>query len=254
MALHFWLIPFVAVFPTVSKGFVANTNVRFFRKLLIPTFACCSPTEADLQLARAPLNWERSESLEASPLLNLSRRDGDLCISEDDSNQVVILSPTGTSWEDGHVWSATWQLLYESGIVSNNDDAEASRRILRAAPQLLRLNTSSIEESLSCIYQEFAESGMKIIASEPMILTYRPDHIRYGLQFLAKMMGGVSTAVVITASALKPKLLMAGIESGIQEGLVARTFASASSAMTQVNGILVKDSVDALRKSAQGPA
>lgn len=203
-----------------------------------------SPAPDDILAAQALLHWEEIEASMKAPLLRLSHANGNLMISNFEAGESfsVEASHENQAWMDGSNWQHTRRGLFEIGIMETES-------FLCIAPQLLRLDSTTVLSCASYIIKEF---GLSTILQEPLLLTFREDHICYGISFLENMMSsnrrGVRALVL-----LKPKLLVVGVEKGIDEKLVAAALGAAGSSQLSAQMAVARDVVEEARKIIKPP-
>lgn len=168
------------------------------------------------------LIWETLEESANRPVLNLS--------GIDDTPETN--NPGTEDWNQGQLWEETKQGLLDRGMT----DPETS---LTSCPQLLRLAPSVVLDSADLVVQEY---GLPYLESEPRLLTYRSEHIAYGLEFMSTMM--MADAKVVCS--LTPAFLLSGIDGGIQEQAVHSALGAAGAATSQANKRIAGDAMSAL--------
>ncbi|KAL7551543.1 hypothetical protein ACHAWF_014790, partial [Thalassiosira exigua] len=207
-------------------------------------------TDALLNRARFPLQWELQRSSEAKPVLNLSVKRSDMLSLADGARELsedtdVLVDDQGDdeqSWEDGHVWQSTKEHLTAMCILSNASASETdltSRQILAEAPQLLRLPTSQVVEAALFLLSYPAGTGQNstaLIKTDPLLLTYCAEDLEYGLEeYLPNMMfmgnQTMASQSIMAQLALFPsmarQLVRMGVDGGLEERQVARALGSA---------------------------
>lgn len=190
-----------------------------------------------IQEAKSLLLWEVVEEREAQPVLNLSNRND------------VLLSNLGTEnlpddgWQNGQQWAATRARLQQMSDLSR----EEADKLLETVPQLLRIDTEIIVDSMSAIMHLI---GGDCLLKEPRLLSFRGDDLRYGVEFLSTMMA-TPPSTVLQACRVSPSLLLAGTEGGLQEQAVKRALGAAGQAAENASKSIAGDtaaSLQALRK------
>jgi len=201
-------------------------------------------TDDLLERARRPLSWEEKVATEKKPVLNLSAvrnldtlslADGANMDDITDSNEIHCEQETD-NWIDGHIWQATEQHLIDIGIME-------TEKILRSAPQLLRLPTKQVVEAVNFLHSyPTGKNSTDLINADPSLLTYLADDLRYGLEeYLPNMMfmGNQDTAAAQISNqfALSPslglQLIRMGIEGGLEERHISRALNDASTASSK---------------------
>jgi hypothetical protein len=195
----------------------------------------CCPER--VQEAKSLLLWEVVEEREAQPVLNLSNRNDVMIVNSQPEN------PLDDSWQNGQQWAATKARLQHMADISS----EEADKLLEAVPQLLRINTEVIVDSLSAVMHLI---GSDCILKEPRLLSFRGDDLRYGAEFLFTMMAS-PPSTVLQACRVSPSLLLAGAEGGLQEQAVKRALGAAGQAAERANTVIAGDtavSLQALRR------
>jgi hypothetical protein len=195
----------------------------------------CSPER--IEEAKSLLLWEVVGEREARPVLNLSNRK-DVVLS----NLQREYHPDD-GWQNGQQWAATRAKLQQMADISN----EEAEKLLEVVPQLLRIETEVIVDSLSAVMHLI---GGDSLLKEPRLLSFRGDDIRHGVEFLSTMMAS-PPSTVLQACRVSPSLLLAGTEGGLQEQAVKRALGAAGQAADHANKIIAGDtaaSLQALRK------
>jgi hypothetical protein len=188
----------------------------------------------------------------ASPLLKLSERDpGRLELAEDrdfvsseykQKDEKAADECNDVSWEDGRRWEATRSALEGLRVLPVGSSGAF---FLSALPQLLRLPTEAVVGAAELVCSRGGGPG--VLAADPRLLAYRPDHVDRGLSFLVTMTA--SPAPVVAALCQRtPALLAAGIEGGLQEQSVAAALGSAAVATSKATTTAVTDAAAALKQ------
>jgi hypothetical protein len=210
------------IFPpcVFSFGPLQGFRLRQGESLRATTRRPCSPES--IEDAKSLLLWEVVEKREAEPVLNLSNRKAAV---------VPYDSQTGNqqddSWENGQQWAGTRARLQQIADISN----EETDKLLEAVPQLLRIDTEIIVDSFSAVMDLI---GGDCLLKEPRLLSFRGDHVRYGVEFLSTMMAS-PPSTVLQACRVSPSLLLVGTEGGLQEQAVKRALGAAGQAAEHAN-------------------
>mmetsp|Transcript_82188 Transcript_82188/g.160419 ORF Transcript_82188/g.160419 Transcript_82188/m.160419 type:complete len:252 (+) Transcript_82188:166-921(+) len=180
-----------------------------------------------LASARQLLDWETMEAQAAAPVLTLSKETNTLTLAEGYEEQPVTqeacTSANDEPWATGDNWAETLSGLKFLGVI--DDDG---KELLATAPQLIRLNSSSVLDA-ACFTVD-SDVGAASLIAEPVLLTYTATHLRMGLKFLQTMMGGISETAAMAACASTPKLFVAAVQGALQERAVVDALGAASSA------------------------
>ena len=289
MKLRSGLLIFTLTAPPATRGFRPHYNSwRYWRygeaKISgnIPisyrsSQLCASPTEDAFNLnlidevmiktARSGLSWEIVEARERKPILDLSclRDDGgglslaedyDTFKQKDEDLELGDGENNEEQWTDGSFWAETKAGLREIGVLpEKNDDGEASyeeaeKNILDAAPQLLRLEPSTVLKTAEAIL----EAGMDtcVIREQPSLLTFPPLYIPSGVEFLSTMMASLPSFAVSACKA-QPLLFVIALEGWIQEQAVMKALGSAGDATERANKRVVSDTAAALKGRVELP-
>ena len=208
----------------------------------------CSDDGDFKESVKAKLSWELLKEQESKPVLNLSIRDASP-EDEEETNKII----DEDDWMNGSRWKATKEQLQQMNIISqeknvDNESYNIDELFLTAAPQLYRLKTNEIMETVSVILNICTEDESKareLIKMEPKLLTYPSIDVEYGMEFLQTMFMLQSS---LPQSMITPELMVSGIEGGIQERHVSRMLGDAASATSGANQRIAADAV-ALRKS-----
>ena len=200
-----------------------------------------SPSEDSIEAASVPLLWEEIENREAMPVLNLSNREADPFSSQQSSQGDGESSDDNSEWRDGTQWNETKQRLEKMGVISSDEQAKA---LLRAVPQLLRIDADVILDSASTVI-DLLDS--RCIRQEPRLLCFRKDDLLYGVEFLSTMMMAPSQSFVLTACLASPALLLSGAEGGLQERAVRRALGAAGDATGSANNRIASDAAASLK-------
>ncbi len=186
-------------------------------------------TQDLIDRARLPLEWERRNSQEAKPVLNLSAQDSDILSP---ANETKSLFEDDGGWMAGHLWQVTEQCLTDMGIPLRDETTQqasklTSRRVLTVAPQLLRLPTSQIVEAARYLLSyPCGVNSTAVIEGDPSFLTYFADDLQYGLEeYLPNMMfmGNATHAAQMIETQLKLsptfalQLIRLGVDGGLEE-------------------------------------
>lgn len=186
-------------------------------------------TTYDVETALVKLSWETLEEANSRPVLDLSSRDASLEYTAKESEQNT------SEWEHGQLWEETQKGLQGLGCASPGN-------FVTRCPQLLRLQPGMVQETAEWVISEF---GTKYLESEPRFLCYRPEHVRYGLEFMSMMM--MTDAKVACMAA--PALLLSGIEGGIQEQAVKSALGAAGAATSKASQTIALDAMTAVKLS-----
>lgn len=245
---------------TVSSGTASSTSLAAERgELSVPKAPIIDESLYDA--AEAKLQWEIQAEKEERPLLDLSglgRENESLSLSE--AASVATSEATGASssvkeedggseegdqpsWRDGSVWAKTRATLVNLWVLprdmSSGASAEyataASRgeiRALESAPQLLRLPTELVVGSAKAVLE--AHLPPALLRSEPILMTYPPEFITGGLEFLTTMMM-TTPKMAVAVCRDTPGLLVTSIEGYAQEQATARALGDAGKATYGVN-------------------
>lgn len=206
-----------------------------------------------IQKAEEKLVWEILEEQKNKPVLNLSVRDASL----EDEPKLSTFKETETSeqeWIDGGIWYHTLNGLKEIGVFQLEDTDQGIDdcilQLLRAAPQLLRLDTNTVLETASILKDEISLGSCwnHIVLEQPTLLTFPPKHVRYGVDFLITMISPLPLPMIQSMYQSNPQLLLSGIEGGLQEQSVGNALQDALAATSSANKRIVGDSIN-LRKS-----
>ena len=198
-------------------------------------------TDSQIDAARTKLNWEKEAERQAKPVLNLSARERTVVPAEETAISDSI-EEDDEEWIDGKLWEETRSGLIDLKALA--DDADAASKLLAAAPQLARLEPSEVLECAKFVIEECG--GTAALTSEPSLLTYRADDVRYGLKFLATMMM-VDKSLVASLCAGDPKILINAIDGGMQERAVAAAIGAANTAGSNFLGAAVRDAASAAK-------
>ena len=190
------------------------------------------------------LEWERIEERNVRPTLNLSARDESPEEVEDGSS-AATKATTGEDWDQGQRWEVTLQGLIDIGLFVSDDKGDQLTEFLTNCPQLLRLDPTMVLETANWIVKEF---NIGYLESEPSLLSYRCNDVKYGLEFMSMMMMMPSLEATKTACMSSPKLLLAGITGGIQEQYVKTALGKASDATRDANQRIAGDMMSSLNQ------
>jgi hypothetical protein len=201
-------------------------------------------TDDLLDRARLPLKWEVQRRDEARPVLDLSARNSDsLSLAEgadqsinraDDTTNTDETSQVDDGWKDGQVWDVTKQHLLDMGI------AVDQKKLLAAAPQLLRLPTPQIVEAASfLLFYPCGTNSSALLELDPSLMTYLADDLKYGLEeYLPNMMfmgnatfaAGMIQTQLTLAPSMAVNLVRMGVDGGLDERQISRALGNAGKA------------------------
>ena len=226
--------------PRFASAFVSSIERHgVARSRVTPVVRHCL-SEDIIDAASVPLLWEEIENREAMPVLDLSNRDADMFASQR-NNQGGESTDDNSKWRDGTQWTETRHRLQEMGVITSDEQAKA---LLRAVPQLLRIDTDVILDSASTVI-DLLDS--RCILREPRLLCFRKDDLLYGVEFLSTMMMAPSQSFVLTACLASPALLLSGAEGGLQERAVERALGAAGDATGYANKHIASDAAASLK-------
>ena len=207
-----------------------------------------------VEQAKVQLNWEKIQSTNNRPILNLSMRDAS---PEEQPPSQQSLS-TSYEWESGQRWKETI-----AGLRSDDLNCSITDEIgfLRHCPQLYRLGTSDILETARWLKQEFGEGYLSSSSSpsttdepttttmDPRILSYKVDDLQYGLEFIGVMMMMPDSPDVVKSMFMKsPDLFIEAVEGGIQERAVSSALGNAGKATYSASQSFASDAMSSLRQ------
>lgn len=225
-------------FPNKSSVLI-NSNKR-------PTFSRITRTrlfesseerkEFDFNIITAAsekLPWEILEDKSSRPILNLSVREA----SPDEIKTTVKDMEDRKGWSQGQIWAKTWSGLVALGV-EVDDDGE---NFLRKCSQLLRLDPHMVLESAEWIIDEF---GVEYLTSEPKLLSFETDAIKYGLEFMSTMMMMDATPQCLAST----DFYINAIELGIQEQSIKNALGAAGDATSKASQTIAGDAMNSLKK------
>jgi hypothetical protein len=188
-----------------------------------------------LAAASQKLQWEIVQERQQQPVLNLSARDR----SQEETNKPIEPDKEISSWQSGERWTTTKDYLQALGI-----DMSSEADILLQCPQLLRLESSMVQDTASWIIEAF---DVSFLESEWQLLSYPRDDVAYGLEFVGTMMMMTpdNTRRVCRQSSA---LLLQGIQGGIQERAVQEALGSASEATSKASQYIAADTMQSFRQ------
>lgn len=225
------------------------------------SFQAANDDDDDLSLllfeaAKEPLLWESIQAREDKPVLNLSNRDqNENLLNDKDSPQQQQVEKEEEALDacfSLEQWNATKTRLKEMGILRSKEEEE---NLLRALPQLLRLETSIVVHSCQALVDLFGNDTATMIQQEPQLLSFRANDLLYGVEFLSLMMASTQEIGVETCRT-NPILLKSGAQGGLQEQAVKRALGEAASATTNANQRIAANaaaSLEALKQARKPP-
>jgi len=202
----------------------------------------------DIEAALVRLPWETLEALNQNPVLNLSSRDQSIegfSLQLKNTSGPSIPDDAGEDdWKLGQYWKETKIALQqkEGGMGYSSEVVDS---FLEKCPQLLRLGPNTVLRTADFIIREF---GISYLASEPRLLSYREDQVQYGLEFLSTMMMTTDAKPICQKST---RLLLSGIDGGIQEKAVSTALGAAGAATTKASQTIAGDAMMAIQALQQ---
>jgi hypothetical protein len=193
------------------------------------------------EAAKAPLLWETIEARESKAVLNLSNFINEELLNAEQPDENVLLS-SEACWDQ---WETTRARLEDMGIIHSKEDEDT---LLKAVPQLLRLDTDIVLDSYQAIMNLVDDKS--IILQEPRLLSFKGEDIEYGVEFLSIMMAS-PISVVVEMCRTNPKLLQSGAEGGLQEQSVKRALGAAANATQSANKRIAANAAASLRSLRQ---
>lgn len=205
--VEFWLLVFVALFPTTesfsprwlrllkeAKTSRSSSQHRKNRHLFAELGELAAPRlprwDADLvEAARKPLSWETCETFNSS-----------LSTADSSSSSEATNSMRTRDWESGEIWLKTrltlvnlWILPRDMSNGADEDYAMAAEqkelKVLQAVPQLLRLDDVMVIATAKMLLNQ-AGLAPAVLRREPRLLTYPPDHVESALKALSVVVSG----------------------------------------------------------------
>jgi len=221
-----------------------------------------------LEASNEKLLWEVVREKEQRPVLNLSARDlspEDVDEKQQQQQQQSKEESSSPHRENGEVWKTTQMQLTKMGLFSSSssssnggkdEDSSSSssitrHKLLHSVPQLLRLDTTMVMETAQVLLEEFHIPPALLLQESPQLLSFPPEDVRYGVEFLSLMMMMPSNLVLSTCQRT-PALLRGGVEGGLQERTVQKALGAAAAATTSANHRIAADAVatlDQLRRT-----
>lgn len=199
-------------------------------------WAADAKNEYNVEAASVQLTWERIQSSNSRPILNLSSLSASLEESKEERN---IESPE--LWGQGQRWMRTKEGLEKLEI-------EADNSWLQSCPQLLRLDPLMVLETAEWIANEF---GIDYLKSQPRLLSYSVQDVEYGLQFMTMMMMTDAKPVCRASS----DFFLSAIDGGIQEQAVEVALGAAADATSKASQTIIGDAMTSLKtlRKRKGP-
>jgi len=231
---------FVAAFAPPRHVLITKTAFRALSRL--ESSSADNDSAVLPTAAKAPLLWETIEARESKPVLNLSKINKDITNNDQqqDNNDDIMIKDSSDSWQ-----TTTRTKLKEMGVIQTKEDEE---KLLKAVPQLLRLDTSIVLDSCQAVVDLFNDTA--ILVQEPRLLSFRGDDLRYAIEFLSIMMACPKEIVMDTCRS-NPKLLLGGAEGGLQEQAVKRALGAAGAATNTANKRIASNAAASLQSLKQ---
>lgn len=228
----FIILAFLAILLPPLLGFSPARFLRFKTSVGINLSISSSNNSFDAPkhhlkaASKVPLLWETIQARESKPVLNLSNVNNiDNLLNDNEVGDFDL-----HRLEHKQHWNSTRSRLQEMNLLVLSDEQE--EKILEAVPQLLRLDTDIVVNSCQAIMDLFDHTNL--ILQQPQLLSFRGDDLRYGVEFLSIMMA-CSREIIVDTCRDNPKLLVGGVEGGLQEQAVKRALSSASDATSKAN-------------------
>ena len=133
--------------------------------------------------AQAPLLWEKLKQKTECPVLNLPSRDqSPEDFHDDNSTSSQVLTPSEFLNKFAANWTKNKVIMVKSGLINEQESDREAFFLLQRAPQIYRLEPSLFEAALRILLKDIGMSTNDLKAC-PILLTYLPEHIDYGIRF-----------------------------------------------------------------------